>query len=329
VDASDETSAWLTARPRALKAIRKVLGPSDYKAHAGVYSGGANGVYWVEKIAERPDGLAVIRNITDGLKRSVEQVTAEIEPDLLYPLLRGRDVRRWSAAPSAYVIMVQDPKTRRGIEEDHLQAEHPKAYQYLKRFESVLRQRKSQSVRRLMEAGPFYSMFAVGDYTFAPHKVVWAGIASDIMASAISSFDSKVVLPEHVHVFVGVKSRKEALYAAAVMNSTPFRAAAIGYSQVGGKSFATPHIVEHLHVPTYEPSNDVHNELVALSREAHDACKREDLQGLAEVEADLDRAARRLWGMTQAELSELQAYLVDLRNKGVPEEERREAEAEE
>ena len=30
------TSAWLTARPKALDAVQKVLGESDYQAHAGV-----------------------------------------------------------------------------------------------------------------------------------------------------------------------------------------------------------------------------------------------------------------------------------------------------
>jgi hypothetical protein len=36
VNPSDPTSPWLTARPKAIKAIRKVLGKSDYEAHAGV-----------------------------------------------------------------------------------------------------------------------------------------------------------------------------------------------------------------------------------------------------------------------------------------------------
>jgi len=180
-----------------------------------------------------------------------------------------------------------------------------------------------------MESGAFYSMFAVGDYTFAPNKVVWAGIASDIMASAISSAEGKVVLPEHVHVFVGVKSRREALYAAAAMNSTPFRAAAIGYSQVGGKSFATPHILEHLRLPTYQHSDKAHKDLVALSSAAHEACQRGDVEGLAEVETKIDRVAAKLWGITKEELAELQAYLADLRSKGIREEDAKEAEADE
>jgi len=62
VDAADPTSAWLTARRKALDAVRKVLGQSDYAAHAGVTTW-ANGVFWLETVGKRPDGLVVIRNV--------------------------------------------------------------------------------------------------------------------------------------------------------------------------------------------------------------------------------------------------------------------------
>jgi hypothetical protein len=53
VDPNDPTSPWLTARPKAIKAVRKVLGKSDYVAHAGAYTGGANAVYWVNIVLKR------------------------------------------------------------------------------------------------------------------------------------------------------------------------------------------------------------------------------------------------------------------------------------
>jgi len=44
VDPKDPTSPWLTARPKALQAVRKILGKSDYEAHEGVNTGGAKAV---------------------------------------------------------------------------------------------------------------------------------------------------------------------------------------------------------------------------------------------------------------------------------------------
>jgi hypothetical protein len=141
VNPSDPTSPWLTARPKALKAVRKVLGKSDYKAHEGVNTGGANAVYWVDIVYKRPDGLVVVRNITEGAKVKVDEVTEPIEPDLLYPLLRGRDVQRWKAEPSAWIIVPHTPETRmRPIQMASMQKHYPNTYGYLKRFEAVLNQ---------------------------------------------------------------------------------------------------------------------------------------------------------------------------------------------
>jgi hypothetical protein len=105
VDPRDSTSQWLTAHPAALNAIRKVLSKACYKAHEGVNTGGANAVYWVQKTYTHPNGDVVVQNITEGAKVKVEQVSMTVEPDLLYPLLRGRDVKRWCAQPSAWIIV--------------------------------------------------------------------------------------------------------------------------------------------------------------------------------------------------------------------------------
>jgi hypothetical protein len=59
VATGDKTSAWFTARRRALKARRKMSGASTYEAHAGIFTGGANAIYWLTTIQERKDGTAL------------------------------------------------------------------------------------------------------------------------------------------------------------------------------------------------------------------------------------------------------------------------------
>lgn len=279
VNADDPTSAWLTARKRALPAVQKVLGPSDYTAHAGV-STWANAVYWVEIVDERPDGLAVVRNLTKGAKRKVDTVTTEIEPDLLYPLLRGRDVRRWRAKPSAsaYILMVQDPQKRRGIAEDEMQHRWPKTWAYLKRFETVLRKRsgfKRYFTRKgpsgqIVETGPFYSMFNVSEYTFERYKVVWPNMGDRSDAAVISEIEGKSLLPQHIVSLVAFDEPDGAHYLCACVNGSPFQFAAHSYSQSGGKGFATPGILENLRIPKYDPVNSTHQRLAELSRRAHE-----------------------------------------------------------
>jgi hypothetical protein len=325
VNPSDPTSPWLTARPKAIKAVRKVLGKSDYVAHAGAYTGGANAVYWVD-IYKRPDGLVVVRNITEGAKVKVQEVTEPIEPDLLYPLLRGRDVQRWKAQPSAWILMVQDPKQRQGYDEKWLQKNYPRTYGYLKRFEEVLRERaafkryftRKYKNGRIVETGPFYSMFDVGTYTFAPWKVVWPNIASALNAAVVGSAEGKIIVPQHIVTLVACESEEEAHYICALLNSSSANFAARAYSQEGGKSFGDPHILEHIRIPRFDPKNPVHLRLAELSKQAHEAAKIGDETRLREIEAEIDRWAAKLWGLSDDELREIQQSLRELAGEEEP-----------
>jgi hypothetical protein len=308
VNESDPTSAWLTGKTKALKAIRKVLGKSDYEAHAGCYTGGANGVFWVDIIDKRPDGLVVVSNITEGAKREVENVQAAIEPDLLYPLLRGRDVKRWQATPSAYILMVQDPVKKQGISEDRMKSSYPRTYAYLKRFETVLRERKSRGVSDMLEAGaPFYTMFAVGDYTFAPYKVVWREVALAVDA-AVTEKGEKNLVPDHTLIMIECESREEANYVCALANSLVFRYASKNYITL----HPDPHLLKNIRVPKFDPTNRTHLELSTLSEQAHHAAAEGDQETVSSIEKRIDELAAELWGLTKEELKEIQESLAEL-----------------
>lgn len=313
VSEDDPTSPWITGRPKALRAIKKILGQSDYTAHAGCYTGGANGVYWVEIVAERPDGLVVISNITKGAKRKVEEVQAVIEPDLLYPLLRGRDVRRWRAEPSAYILVIHLPGMKlKAIPEEELKARYPKTYLYLKRFEKELRQRAAYK-RYFKESDPFYSMFDVGDYTFAPWKVVWTRLAA-IEAAVVGLMNGKSVIPQETITLVDCDSEEEAHFICSLISSSPFQFTSVSYSQVGGKSMGSPHILENICIPKFDPDNQLHLQLAELSQRAHElaAHGEEKAEELREVEEEIDQLAAELWGLTDEELKEIKASLKEL-----------------
>lgn len=312
VDGKDLTSPWLTGKPRAIKAVRKILGQSDYAAHAGVYSGGANGVYWVDIIGKRPDGLVVVSNITKGAKREVESIQMAIEPDILYPLLRGRDVKRWHAEPSAHTLVTHLPGMRlNAITENEIKTDYPKTYLYLKRFETVLRERAAYR-RYFRSDAPFYSMFDVGDYTFAPYKVVWPNIASEIVSAVISTQETKSILPQHIVTLVACQSLAEAHYVCALMNSRVVNFSLQSYSMKGGKSFGDPHVLQNIRIPKFNPANKIHQELAGLSQNAHYAVTIGDEAGLKELEQRIDELAAQIWGLTTEELKEIQTSLAEM-----------------
>lgn len=320
VNENDLTSSWITGRPRAIKGIKKVLGQSDYVAHAGVYSGGTNGVYWVDIINKRPDGLVVISNLTEGAKIKVESVQATIESNLLYPLLRGRDVKKWKAKPSAYILITHLPGMRlKAITEDEMKARYSKTYIYLKRFEGVLRKRAAfkryftkKDGGHIVETAPFYSMFDIGDYTFTPYKVVWPNIASKIVSAVISTKENKAILPQHIVTLVACESSKEAHYICALMNSKIVNFALQSYSMKGGKSFGDPHVLQNIRIPKFNPQNSLHLKLAELSERAHQAAEKDNQEEINKIEEKIDQCAANLWSLTDRELGDIKDSLKEL-----------------
>jgi len=310
VDGKDSTSSWLTGKPKAIKAVKKILGQSDYDAHEGVNTGGANGVYWVDIIDKTPDGLVVVANITKGAKKKVESIQTALEPDLLYPLVRGRDVKRWQSEPSAYILLAQDPVKRCGIDENEMKTDYPKSYLYLKRFEETLRERAAYT-RYFDEDDPFYSMFDVGDYTLAPYKVVWTRIGT-VEAAVVKTQDGKTIIPQETITLVACIIKEESHYIASLINSSIFQYAITSYSQAGGKSMGSMHVLKNIRIPKFDSANKLHQELAGLSENAHYATEIGDEVGVKELEQRIDEFAAQIWGLTDEELKEIKSSLEEM-----------------
>jgi len=309
VDTADPTSSWITARPKALKVVHRVLGGSSYMGRAGTFTGGANAVYWLEVVGERAGGLLIVANVTEGARNKVTRTQAAVEKDLVFPLLRGADVLRWLASPSLSVLLTHEKGQRlRAIPEKQMQVGHPKAYSYLKRFEELLRKRAAFK-RYFRAEAPFYSIFNIGDYTFARWKVVWREQASALTAAVVGCMEGRPVIPDHKLMMVDVTSRPEAHFLCAALNSSPARFVVAAYAV---EIQMDTHILENVAVPRFSPENGVHVRLAELSEAAHKAAAKGDAEEAKRVEEEVDRWAAKLWGLTDEELQEIKASLAEM-----------------
>lgn len=303
----DPTSAWITGPPKALRAVKRVLGASHYHARAGSFTGGANAVYWLEIVGSRPGGLVMVTNITEGARRQVRRTQAAVEESLVYPLLRGRDVQPWSATPSASILMAQDPAERRGISVERMERDFPRAHAYLARFERELRARRDRGTRNLIDQGaPYWSMFSVGPYTLADWKVVWREQAANLTVAVVGPRDGRPVVPDHKLMLVEVNSEDEAHYLCAALGSSPARFVVSSYAV---SIQVSTHVLKHVAVPRFLPRDSLHKRLSQVSRNLHEAVGAEDASRRAELEAELDKLAASLFGISDDELAEIQQAL--------------------
>jgi hypothetical protein len=311
VSSDDATSAWITARKKALEAAKKVLGKSEYKAHAGVYSGGANGVFWVDIIEKKLNGELIITNRPRDGNIPLPEVEAVIEPNLVYPLIKSGDVKRWSAEPSTYIILTHlEGERLKAVPEEIMKDRFPLTYAYLKRFEDILRERAAYR-RYFQKTDPFYSMFDVGDYTFAKYHVYWGRIGSTINAVTINNSE-RLVLTQETVTIIRFSNLTEAYYVSAVANSVVFNFVCAVFSQVGGKSFGTPGIVENIKIPFFIENEGDYIYISRKSRQAHELAAAGENDKLADVEAEIDERVAHLYGITDAELNEIQKSMAEL-----------------
>jgi len=271
VDASRPGSPWFL-RPAGLATpLAGLIGPSDYAAHLGANSGGANGVYWVEAV-RRSDAGVRVRNVAGKSKREVPRVERDIEPDLLYPLARWLDVSRYRVVPSAHIVLAQDVASRTGIDPQTMRRRYPRTLAYLEAFHEVLESRAAY--RRYQDGRPFYSMYNVDAFTIAPIKVVWRRMDKRINAAVAEPVDDPLlgrrpVVPQETCALIECATADEAHYVCAVLNSSIVNFLVTSHSVDGGKGFGTPSVLDYVGLRQFDPHDRRHGELAACSRSAH------------------------------------------------------------
>jgi hypothetical protein len=242
--------------------------------------------------------------MTEGAKRKVESVQVRLEKSVLYPMLRGRDVDRWKAEPSAHLLFVQDVSARRGIPVAKFKTECPLAFKWLESHRKLLVERAAYKRYFKPEKDAFYTMFNVGDYTIMPWKVMWPEVANELEASVCGPQGRKPSLADHTIVEVGLSTETEAHYVSGVLNSTLFRFGVNRYIVL----HPDPHILDSFRIPKFNATSMLHQQIAAeaqrLSGGAADAGE--------PVHEQLDKLCAQLWGVTELELASVETAYREL-----------------
>jgi len=304
IDGSEQGS-WISARPKALKALKNVVGEAAYQAREGTNTGGANGVYWVSVLKSK-NSKAKVENLFDLGRRKVPSVSMEVEDEFLYPLLRGRDIKRWSATPSVSILLpYQKNVPSKGYPEKLLSTKFPLTFKYFdENFRNSLAARKSSSV----PTDTFYSIYAVGPYTFAPYKVVWKEQSSEFECAVVSSVDGKVVVPDHKLMLVPFQQEDEAHFVCALLGSSITRFVVQAYTISTQQS---THILDNIKIPQYNPKDDTHKELSRLSKQCHE--KVAAWISVTDLEVQIDELAAEMWGLSKEELKDIKDSLEEMK----------------
>lgn len=278
---------WQTLPHRSSDGSR-LEGNCAYRAMLGA-NANPYGVFWVDVTAVGPGNRVTVRNLPERGKRPIPPVELEIESELVYPVLRGADLARWSAKPSIHALLVQDPALRRGYTEEVMSERWPLTFAYLQLFREELLRRALFNKFHKEAGNPFYSQFNIATETFAPFKVVWKRMSNDLAASVVSTWDGplgrKLLIPLETTAFIPFDDAAAAHFVCGVLNSRPVREFVKSFSSAG-RGFGSPAVIRHLRLPRFDPANPVHGELSELSMRLHAGSDRSPESRLDELILD-------------------------------------------
>lgn len=141
----------------------------------------------------------------------------DLEERYLFPLLKSSDIARdREPEPSRWMLV---PQRRVGEDTSQIRELAPKTWAYLTRHSSLLDARTSSIYRRQ----PPFSIFGVGDYSFAQWKVAISGLYKTLRFHAVGPRNGRPAVLDDTCYFIACNEEREARLIARLLSSPPAR----------------------------------------------------------------------------------------------------------
>lgn len=264
-------SGWITESEEDMKVSGLVLGKNDLVARTGVFTGGANGIYWLGIDDAKGDDL-LISNITERARNKMRQVHAKIEKEYVFPFLTGSELNFWSYKYTKYILCPHTVETKMCPVDRHTLERYPLTAEYLRLFRKELEERKGfTSMDKAIHNHYYYALQRIGTYTFAKYKVCWRYISKCFTPAVVEYADDpflgkKNVIGNEKVISIAFANRDEAYYVCGVVSSTAYRKTIENF-MVGTQ--ITPSIINRLHIPDFDENDRQHVSIARLCREGH------------------------------------------------------------
>lgn len=289
-------SPWAVLPKGRFKDMASIQGESNWIAGRKGVTCDLNGVLLV-RIVDRNEGEGLVRVQTRPEAGRINIGPARtfwVEPDLLFPLLKG--AADFSAChvhveEELYVFVPNRGINRQDYEDAEAIVDALKGTSaYFGAYRKLLKERSTYKLRQ--SSAPEYVIYNVGPYTFSPYKVVWAELSSTFEAAVVTKREmpligERVYVPDHKIYFADFSSENTAHYVCAILNSTLVKE----YVQSHTIQIQVSNIFKHLNLPPFDAKNSDHRKVAKLSGDAHKA-KTEKKR--TEILAAMDEISERI-----------------------------------
>jgi methylase of polypeptide subunit release factors len=152
-----------------------------------------------------------LKNVAKEWRNGLDEIV-DIEPRLLFPLLKSSDIANGRNTSMRAVIV---PQQSLGEDTRLLEKSAPKLWRYLNKHAELLNGRKSS----IYNGQPLFSIFGVGEYSFAPWKVAISGLYKRLRFCVVGPQKRRPVMLDDTCYFLPFSNEADAQKAAVALQS--------------------------------------------------------------------------------------------------------------
>ena len=311
VDGNDKQSSWLTMSDMGF--ANKILDPSQkryYSGRKGIEPAGAKGVYLLKKPVRTRDGLLLVENCMerqrrkDFLAKGVHK--GKVEETFVFPMLGGRNIGKWQVKSNEFMLVPHTAEYKYGIPVAELDKIAPRTSEWLYFYHDELLNSRIQNGKFFNPSTqPYYRLDNVGEYTYAPYKVLWKEQTGSMSAVVVGSYfesvpnadrglfsEDKAIVVDSKVLMLGLSEFEEANYVCGILNAKDVVAVIDGYAINTNRGID---VLKYLSIPKYDRKDLVHQKISAVSQEIHTRMKMVKPEGIFRLEEELNDEVRKLF----------------------------------
>lgn len=285
VDQHDAQSAWLTLKSMGF--ADSILDRTEqryYRGRKGIEAAGAKGVYILKTPKRDPSGFLRIENdITRQRRQDIKDKGVHIglvEETFIFPMLGGRNISKWRVKSNEFMIVPHSALYKYGIPPKELSKSFPYTYMWLDYYHDELLNTRIQNGKFFNpKINPFYRLDNVGEYTYAPYKVLWKEQAGSMSAVVVSTYlrsipnadpelfsADKIIVVDSKVLMLDVYDEMEAYYVCGIINAPIITEVVDGYAISTNRGVD---VLKYIAIPKYDASDEKHNVIAEISKRIH------------------------------------------------------------
>jgi N-6 DNA Methylase len=293
-----EGAPWAIMKPGRFATCQPMFGASSWVVGRKGITTDLNGVYFVDVVDSNPatKTIKVRTRPHEGKTNLGQSREFWVEAESLFPLAKGAgdlspcyffpENDLYTFVPNTGIdrTSLDDADARYSSRTNH------KTFSFFKAHKHFLESRSTFRTR--MKGAPFFAIYNVGDYTFAPYKVIWAEMTGDFCAAVIASgyvpgYGPRVYVPDHKLYFVDFDQPEPAYYLCGLLHAEIIKE----MIEAHNVSTNMGDIFKHVSLPKYDAESADH---IALARTVKLAHEEHDSKARAQIVAHVRAAAAKI-----------------------------------